>query len=128
MEFNIENLNMINNRLTNGESIRTISTDLGLNKSTISTTFRKHGYAFNKETKQFDLIPPSNCTKTVTTVDHKPVFSIPTKTKTKTTTKAFNVVMKEILVNQLDILAKSKNYSRNEIINIMCEYCLKNMN
>jgi len=128
MEFSIEQLNIINNRLAKGESIRSISTDLKLNKSTISTTFRKHGYIFIKETKQFDLMPLTVQTEIVA---NKPVkeniFKIPTKTKKKIETKAFNVVMKLSLVDKIDLIAQSKGYSRNGIINIMCEVFLSNM-
>jgi len=130
MEFTIENLNMINNRLAKGESIRTISADLKLNKSTISTTFRKHGYVFSKESKQFDLMPPTVQNENVAnniSLTKEGIFNIPTKTKIKVVNKAFNVVMRESLASQLDKLAKEKNYSRNEIINIMCEYCINNM-
>lgn len=55
------------------------------------------------------------------------VFSIPNKTKEKASTKAFNVVMDSDLVDKMDKLAKKKGYSRNQLINYMCNWCVQNM-
>jgi len=123
----------VNNRLAKGESIRTISTDLKLNKSTISSLFKKNGYIFSKESKSF---VKSDIEPTVQTeiVANKPslakedIFKIPTKTKKKIETKAFNVVMKLSLVDKIDEIAKSKGYSRNQIISIMCNLFVDNYN
>ena len=50
------------------------------------------------------------------------VLSIPIKTKNKVDTQAFNVVMNKSLVQRLDKLAKKKGgYSRNELINTICQ-------
>lgn len=127
-----EQLCYVNNRLAQGGSMRGISTDLDIHKNTIPLLLTKNGYVLDKVAKQYILASSQdkevvNKPVQANSQDHRPVFSIPTKTKTKITTKAFNVVMKESLANKLDILAKEKNYSRNEIINIMCEYCVNNM-
>ena len=40
--------------------------------------------------------------------------------------KVFSVRIKDDTVKELDLLAKSSERSRNELINIMLEYALKN--
>ena len=123
---------MVNNSLADGGSIRSISTSLNLNKSTISSLFKKNGYLYDAETKSFvksDELVIDQTTK----VDHKPslakedIFKIPIKTKKKIETKAFNVVMKLSLVDKIDILAKDRNYSRNQLINYICSFFIDNM-
>jgi IS30 family transposase len=132
MDFSIEEVNNINNRLANGESIRSISTDLKLNKSTISDLFKKNGYNYNASTRQYvsSEAKPTIQTKIVankTSLVRDDIFKIPAKTKKKTETKAFNVVMKLSLVDKIDTIAKSKGYSRNQIINLMCDIFVDNM-
>ena len=132
MEFSIEEVININSRLSNGESIRAISLDLKLNKSTISDLFKKNGYIYNSTTRQYVSIEdkPTTQTKKVankTSLVKEDIFKIPTKTKKKIETKAFNIVMKLELVDKIDIIAKSKGYSRNNIINFMCNVFVDNM-
>jgi hypothetical protein len=131
-----EQLAHVNTRLDGGESMRSISSSLGIHKNTIPSLLTKNGYVLDKIAKQYILdssqqdqptTKQANKPIPVTSQDHIPTFNIPTKTKIKTKTKAFNVIMKESLANNIDVLAKEKGYSRNEIINIMCEYCLNNM-
>lgn len=131
-----EQLDYINSRLLN-ESMRAISTDLGIHKNTIPTLFTRNGYIFSKETKQYiknEVLNDSQAKEPVTkpvlvnSQDHRPKFNIPLKTKDKIETKAFNLVMRKNLVKKLDKLCIDKGgYSRNELINIMCEYCINNM-
>lgn len=60
--------------------------------------------------------------------DHSLVFNIPVKAKTKIATKAFNVVMPLTLVDKLDKICKKKGgYSRNELINMMCQLVVDNL-
>ena len=132
MEFSIEEVTNINDRLANGESIRAISLDLKLNKSTITDLFKKNGYIYNSTTRQYVSIEdkPTTQTKKVankTSLVKEDIFKIPTKTKKKIETKAFNIVMKLELVDKIDIIAKSKGYSRNNIINFMCNVFVDNM-
>ncbi|MBY9013594.1 MAG: hypothetical protein KGD70_14565 [Candidatus Lokiarchaeota archaeon] len=132
MEFSIEEVININSRLSNGESIRAISLDLKLNKSTITDLFKKNGYIYNSTTRQYVSIEdkPTTQTKKVankTSLVKEDIFKIPTKTKKKIETKAFNIVMKLELVDKIDIIAKSKGYSRNNIINFMCNVFVDNM-
>jgi len=54
-------------------------------------------------------------------------FVIPYKNSNKPNTRAFNVVMTDMLVQRLDKLGKGKGYSRNEIINKMCQFAIDNM-
>lgn len=131
MEF-LSKVDYINNRLANNESIRTISTDLKLNKSTISTTFKKQGYTFSKENKSFikSDIEPTVQTEIVankSSLIKEDIFKIPTKTKKKIETKAFNVVMQNELVDRLDQIGKEKGYSRNQLINYIVETFVYNM-
>jgi len=129
-------VNYINDMLLT-TSMRAISIAMDIHKNTIPSLFTKAGYSYDKINKQYiknTEVAISQDKEIVnkpiphSSQDHRPVFNIPTKTKIKIVNKAFNVVMRESLANELDQLAKKKNYSRNEIINIMCEYCLSNMN
>lgn len=142
-----EQLDYINGRLLGGESMHTINSDLVIGKNTISIIFKEKGYFLDKTTKQYikcvsddkPVIKLDNKSKIKSSKktdiqldnrpDNRPSFNIPIKIKTKTTNKAFNVVMNEDLVNKLDKLCKEKGgYSRNELINKMCEYCIDTMN
>ena len=132
MEFSIEEVININSRLSNGESIRTISTDLKLNKSTISDLFKKNGYIYNSTTRQYVSIEdkPTTQTKKVankTSLVKEDIFKIPTKTKKKIETKAFNIVMKLELVDKLDHICEEKHYSRNQLINYIVETFVNNI-
>lgn len=53
-------------------------------------------------------------------------FVIKKKVDDKKGKKAFNVYMPDSLVKELDKLSKKTGYSRNELINMMCQDCLKN--
>ena len=132
MEFSIEEVININSRLSNGENIRTISTDLKLNKSTISDLFKKNGYIYNSTTRQYVSIEdkPTTQTKKVankTSLVKEDIFKIPTKTKKKITKKAFNVVMELSLVDKLDHICNEKGYSRNQLINYIVETFVNNI-
>jgi len=54
-------------------------------------------------------------------------FVLKKKVDSKTNKKAFNVYMLENLIKNLDQLGKKSGYSRNELINMMCEYCIQNV-
>ena len=132
MEFSIEEVININSRLSNGESIRTISLDLKLNKSTITDLFKKNGYIYNSTTRQYVSIEdkPTTQTKKVankTSLAKEDIFKIPTKTKKKITKKAFNVVMELDLVDRLDHICNEKGYSRNQLINYIVETFVNNI-
>ena len=127
-----QQLNYVNTRLQTGESIRTISTDLKLNKSTISDLFKKNGFNYNVATRQYisNVIKSTAQTKIV---DHKAspvkesIFEIPIKTKKKITKKVFNVVMELDLVDRLDHICNEKGYSRNQLINYIVETFVNNI-
>ena len=132
MEFSIEEVININSRLSNGESIRAISLDLKLNKSTITDLFKKNGYIYNSTTRQYVSIEdkPTTQTKKVankTSLVKEDIFKIPTKTKKKITKKAFNVVMELDLVDRLDHICNEKGYSRNQLINYIVETFVNNI-
>jgi hypothetical protein len=132
MEFSIEEVININSRLSNGESIRAISLDLKLNKSTITDLFKKNGYIYNSTTRQYVSIEdkPTTQTKKVankTSLAKEDIFKIPTKTKKKIETKAFNIVMKLELVDRLDHICEEKHYSRNQLINYIVETFVNNI-
>jgi hypothetical protein len=54
-------------------------------------------------------------------------FVIKKKVDDKKDKKAFNVYMPDSLVKDLDRISKKSCYSRNELINLMCEYCVNNI-
>ena len=127
-----EQVNYINNLLSQNESLRSISTRLSINKSTISSLFKKSNYIYDGVVKQFinNEVLDSKLDNKPQIVDkpvNKPILNIPFKNKTKTETKAFNIVVKLSLVNDLDKTARQKGYSRNELINYMLNFCNDNM-
>ena len=135
MEFSIEEVTNINDRLANGESIRAISLDLKLNKSTITDLFKKNGYVYSSATRQYILddkldskptIKPTIKPAIKPTIVDKPILNIPFKKKTKTETKAFNVVINKGLVDKLDSIAKDRNYSRTQLIAFLLQWCIDN--
>jgi len=134
MEFSIEEVDNINSRLSNGESIRTISTDLKLNKSTISDLFKKNGYMYDKGINKYILNDVADSTpvrklvsKPQSKPQNKPILNVPLKIKTKTEMQAFNVVIKKSLVVKLDKIAKEKNYSRTQLVAYLIDWCLEQL-
>lgn len=61
-----------------------------------------------------------------TNIDTNKKFVIKKKVDDKKDKKAFNIYMADSLVKDLDKLSKKTGYSRNELINIMCQECLNN--
>lgn len=59
--------------------------------------------------------------------NEEPVFTISVKQEEKPNQKTFNVYMDNDLVKELDKIAKKTKRSRNEVVNMMCEWCLKNI-
>ena len=130
-EFNeldlLKQLDYINSRLLN-ESMRSISIGLEVHKNTIPSLLTKNGYRYDKEIKQYVLV--SKLVEELVNnpiLDQRPTFTIPTKIKKKTNTKAFNIVTKVSLSDKLDEIAVSKHYSRNELINYILEFFVDNM-
>jgi hypothetical protein len=66
-------------------------------------------------------------TNTNITNDTIKKFTLKKKLDDKKEKKAFNVYMQPELIKELDKLSKKSGYSRNELINLMCEYCVKNL-
>lgn len=54
-------------------------------------------------------------------------FHLSKKKTDKTNKKAFNVYMENNLIKELDKLGRKSGYSRNELINLMCSWCLTNL-
>ncbi|OAA86340.1 CopG family transcriptional regulator [Clostridium coskatii] len=54
-------------------------------------------------------------------------FHLSKKKTDKTNKKAFNVYMENDLIKNLDKLGRKSGYSRNELINLMCSWCLSNL-
>ena len=123
----------INSKLKIGESIRTISTEMEVNKSTISSLFKRNGYKYDTISKQFinnEVVVDKLDSKP--TIDSKPVskpiLHIPTNIKTKEETQAFNVVLNKKLVIALDKKAIEKNYpSRTQLVAFLLQWCIDNM-
>ena len=127
-----EQVNYINNLLSQNESLRSISTKLSINKSTISSLFKKSNYIYDGVVKQFIINEVldnelDNKPQIVDKPVNKPILNIPFKTKTKSETKAFNVVINKGLVDKLDFIAKERNYSRTQLIAFLLEWCVNNM-
>lgn len=55
------------------------------------------------------------------------IFVLPKKVDDKRGKKAFNVYMDPDMLKELDKISKRSGWSRNEVINKMCEYCIKNI-
>lgn len=54
-------------------------------------------------------------------------FKISKKKDEKAVKKTFNLYMNENLVKDLDQICKKTGYSRNELINKMCDFCVSNI-
>ncbi|ADZ22957.1 hypothetical protein BJV85_003840 [Clostridium acetobutylicum] len=54
-------------------------------------------------------------------------FKISKKKDEKSIKKTFNLYMDENLVKELDQICKKTGYSRNELINKMCDFCVNNI-
>ncbi|WP_257675468.1 ribbon-helix-helix domain-containing protein [Clostridium felsineum] len=54
-------------------------------------------------------------------------FKISKKKDEKSIKKTFNLYMNENLVKELDQICKKTGYSRNELINKMCDFCVNNI-
>lgn len=54
-------------------------------------------------------------------------FKLAKKKEDKSVKKAFNVYMEDNLLKDIDKVAKKSGYSRNELINIMCQWCVDNL-
>jgi len=151
-----EQIEYVNQLLKDGQSLRTISDNLNLSKSTIRERAKKIGYTYNdvlkaytSELKEVIQIPPKDETNQLAkqedtkndsvdkSIDKEPKqdtkqddslkFSIPNKTKKKDDTQAFNIVMKRSLVKTIDKLSHKKGYSRTQMISLLCEMILNNM-
>ena len=142
----LEQLDYVNKLLLSGQSLTTITKDIGLGRTTIGRYFKKIDYSYDTTTKQYTKsnVPHTDIKDNNTIIDkqkpkekinkitdqqlesstnNKLKLNIPLKAHTKVKTKAFNVVMPIILTDKLDRLAKAKGgYSRNEIINIICKW------
>ena len=151
-EFNLletmDQVDYFNDLLAKEQTLTQITHDLGIGRATIARYFKKISYAYDSISKKYvktnipqdlkkDNSPNTGSKKKLddklanrldNEVDHATTFYIPIKTKIKATTKAFNVVMDKVLVDRVDKLAKEKGgYSRNELINRMCEFAIDNM-
>jgi hypothetical protein len=54
-------------------------------------------------------------------------FLLKKKVDDKKDKKAFNVYMYPDLIKKLDKISQKSGWSRNEIVNMMCEYCSDNV-
>lgn len=61
------------------------------------------------------------------TNEEEPVFTISVKKEEKPNRKTFNVYMEADMVKEVDTIAKRTKRNRNEIINMMVEFCLENL-
>lgn len=69
----------------------------------------------NKQTSKDDIVAS------------KDKFTLAKKKEDKTSKKAFNVYMEDNVVKEIDRAAKKSGHSRNELINIMCQWCIDNL-
>lgn len=66
----LEQLEYINNELLKGESLRSISEKLSMSKTTIRDRFKKIGYIYNAETKQYYKDDTINVQHQITLEEH----------------------------------------------------------
>lgn len=59
--------------------------------------------------------------------DTNSTFVLKKKVDDKKGKKVFNVYMDPELLKELDKLAKRTNWSRNELVNMMCQHCINNL-
>lgn len=64
---------------------------------------------------------------TINDTENNRKFILRKKSNEKKDKKAFNVYMEDNLVKNLDKICKKTGHTRNELINIMCEYCVTNL-
>lgn len=69
----------------------------------------------------------SGIQKDNTNINNPLKFQLSKKKDDKTNKKVFNVYMENNLVKELDKLVKKSGYSRNELINLMCQWCINNL-
>lgn len=112
--LDIENqIEYINNRLSdNNSSITSVCSELGIGRSTIRDRFKKHGYEYNKELKQYVYNPLS---EVAITVDNTDVVQCNTDTVneviTITDTDIKNNIL-ELANNYTDIMNMLEDYRR----------------
>jgi hypothetical protein len=89
-----------------------IKENIMVNNKNIENTGEKND---NKQTKNDGIVAS------------KDKFKLEKKKEDKTNKKAFNVYMEDNIVKEIDKAAKKSGHSRNELINIMCQWCLTNL-
>lgn len=62
-----------------------------------------------------------------TTCENTPIFKIARKQDDKTNKKIISLHMEHNLVRELDKICKRTGHSRNELINLMCDFCINNI-
>ena len=113
--LDIENqIEYINNRLSdNNSSITSVCSELGIGRSTIRDRFKKHGYEYNKELKQYVY---NTLSEVAITVDATDVPQCNTDTVneviTITDTDIKNNLL-ELANNYTDIMNMLEDYRRN---------------
>lgn len=78
------------------------------------------------EGKTMDQVNTNTNTESNINTDTTKKFVIKKKVDDKVGKKAFNVYMPDSLVKELDKISKKTGYSRNELINMMCQECVNN--
>ena len=113
-KLDIENqIEYINNRLSdNNSSITSVCKELGIGRSTIRDRYKKHGYEYNKELKQYLY---NTLSEVAITVDNTDVVQCNTDTVneviTITDTEIKNNIL-ELANNYTDIMNMLEDYRR----------------
>lgn len=94
-------------------------------KSNINTQYQNIEQNNNKDLTSTD---ETNVKKDETTDNSNTLFTISKKLDDKKSKKIFNVYMEPSLAKELDKVSKRTGWSRNELINKMCDFCIKNIN
>jgi len=152
----LKQLEYVNLNLKQGQTLRAIAENIGISKTTIRERLFKIGYTYNATNKLYEKINSEgiqidheevktqqekarevknhirDTTKKVSDIvvdrpDHRPIYSLPVKTNIKPQTQAFNIVMAKVLVKRLDYIGKAKGYSRNELINYICNMVIDDL-
>ena len=84
-----------------------------------------------KDSIKNNLVTSKENAKEVVETDRKDTttnkFKLSKKVEDKTAKKVFNVYMEDDLLKKVDTLSKRAGYSRNELINIMVQWCTDNL-
>lgn len=113
----MEQLEYINSKLSNGESVRSISKKIGMSKTTIRDRFIKIGYVFNADTRQYDkdntLVIQEHKSITKTSPQTHKEGKKPIKDSNTKVMQKYKDDLLQLIDNKDDILKMLEDYKSN---------------